>query len=279
MEAARVGAYGLVVAGLEEQRHLLSPAAENWPALRLQWARAGPLHPPASIDTARAVYPLDDGRYVVIDRVAGTATSFGLEPPSLDEMLHPRLGMMAAVYARWLGDEAFHAGAFVHGERTWAVVGEGGDGKSSLLAAAHAAGLPVVTDDTLVIRDGVCLSGARCIDLRDDAAEALEVQDRVVPARGGSRSRLPIGPLARATALGGWLFLGWGDDVALEPVHATARLAMIGGLRRWHRHGVPNPVRLLELAALPGWVLRRPRDWRHTAEVLDLLGSALGSGG
>src|SRR5207302_1345877 len=121
----------------------------------LGWVRSGPSVPPLLVDTGRAVYPQVGGGHVVIDRVAGTATWMTREPPAPDEMIHPRLGMVAAVYAHWRGDDAFHAGAFVHGGRAWAVVGAGEQGKSTLLAALHAQGLHVVADDTLVIRDGL----------------------------------------------------------------------------------------------------------------------------
>jgi hypothetical protein len=279
IKVPRLGAYGLAVAGLEDHKDLLVPAAEHWPQVRVSWLPGGPSRPPSSISEARAVYPFDGGGHAVVDRVHGTATFVTPKRPTTDELLHPRLAMVGAVCAGWLGSDAFHAGAFAHRGRAWGVVGDGKEGKSTLLATLHVMGVDIVADDTLIIRDGLCLSGARCIDLRDDVPERLGLSDCVVSVRGGQRRRLSLGPPPPAVALGGWVFLRWAEDVVLEPISTAARLERIGRLRGWHRRGATGPTRLLELASLPAWELRRPRDLELMPEVVRLLEGVLGSSG
>jgi hypothetical protein len=77
----------------------------------------------------------------------------------------------------------------------------------------------------------------------------------------------------------GWVFLRWDEEVALEPIPAAARVQRIGQLRGWHRRGVTGPASLLELAALPAWELRRPRDWDVVPEVVALIGRIVGASG
>jgi ABC-type molybdenum transport system ATPase subunit/photorepair protein PhrA len=51
------------------------------------------------------------------------------------------------VLAHWLGRESFHGGGFVAGDGVWGVLGEKGDGKSTLLASLALSGVPIVADD------------------------------------------------------------------------------------------------------------------------------------
>ena len=69
-------------------------------------------------------------------------------------------GPPAAVFARWRGLETLHGGAFVDDRGgAWAVLGDRGAGKSSLLAALALAGHEVVADDLLVLDGGDCFAG------------------------------------------------------------------------------------------------------------------------
>ncbi|HEX8065848.1 MAG TPA: hypothetical protein VF520_04895 [Thermoleophilaceae bacterium] len=187
-----------------------------------------------------------------------------------DEIVHPRLGMLGAIYAQWLpGRMAFHAGAFVGGGGAWAVVGERHDGKSTLMAALALAGVPVLGDDTLVLDGTRCLSGVRCVDLRPDAAAHLGVRDALVTVRRGARERLFLDGPPREAPLAGWLFLKWADELAIRPLPAPERIARIARRQGWHRRGVTDSARLLDFAALPAWELGRPRDWAHLPRVLE----------
>lgn len=263
-------AYGIAVAGLEAEDHLLLPAAPGWPTLRIVFDRRDASGGPTLLDEDAARYPDALGTHVTVDRRAGTATFRGRSRLASDEIVHPRLGMLGAVYAQWLpGRVAFHAGAFRSGGRAWAVIGARERGKSTLMAALAVAGAPVLGDDTLVLEGDRCLPGVRCVDLRPDAAAHLGVSDRVVTVRGGARERLLLaGPPAEAR-LGGWFFLEWADEVAIRALPSRERIERIARAQGWHRRGVTDPARLLELTALPAWELRRPRDWSHLPRVVE----------
>jgi hypothetical protein len=275
----RVGAYGLALLGLEDQRQALAPAAAEWPQLRVCVEPGEPTEHEPSIDHAHAVYGDPTGGYAVIDRISATIKFVSPRSLASDELVHPRLGMAAAVYAHWLGRDAFHAGAFVERGMAWALVGEGNSGKSSLLAALAGVGAPVLTDDTLVVEEGLCLSGPRCLDLRVDVPGVLGLSNHVVSVRRGLRRRLPLDQPPGPIPLAGWVFLEWGDELTLNPVPPTERLGRIARQRGWHRRGAGDPQRLLELAALPAWELRRPMDWSKIGETVRLLLAAVSEPG
>lgn len=266
------GAYGLRVTGLETEDRLLTDAEPGWPSLRLvvdpQPAEAvGTL-----LDERRATYPDVPGGFVEVDREAGVATFRGVEGLTTDALVHPRLGMLAAIYAHWLpGRVAFHAGAFVSGSAAWAVVGDRGDGKSTLMAALADAGLPVLGDDTLVVEDGTCLPGVRCVDLRPDAAPHLPSGRAAASVRAGARRRVPLDPAPLDAALSGWVFLKWGSELELRPLPAAERIGRVGHAQGWHRRGATDPRALLDLAGLPAWELTRPRDWAQLGSAVEAV--------
>ena len=84
------------------------------------------------------------------------------------------------------------------------------------------------------------------------------------------RWRVQLDEVPAEVRFRGWVFLAWGDDIAVEPIRAGDRLPRLAehlGLR------VPpaRPDRLLELATLPGWEFRRPRGWDRFDEAGDRL--------
>jgi hypothetical protein len=185
--------------------------------------------------------------------------------------------------ARWMGLEAFHAGALVGADGAWALAGGNEAGKSTLLAALAVRGEPVLTDDLLVVdRAGTAYAGPRCIDLRELRIVGDGVGQHVRLVRGATRHRLDLPPVSAAVALRGWLFLEWGSRVQAERCAAGARIARLMAQRRWAT-GAIDELALLELAALPAWTVRRPRGERHTGAVLALLeqitGRARAAGG
>lgn len=217
-----------------------------------------------------ARYPDAPGGRVTVDRRAGVASFRGANGLTSDELVHPRLGMLAAIYAQWLpGRMAFHAGAFISGEGAWAVVGERHDGKSTLMAALALAGVPVLGDDTLVLDGLRCLSGVRCIDLRPDAVVHLGVRDAVVTVRRGARERLLLDGPPREAPLAGWLFLRWADEPSIRALPTPERITRIASCQGWHRRGATDPAGLLDFASLPAWELSRPRDWAQLPRVVE----------
>jgi hypothetical protein len=194
-----------------------------------------------------------------------------------DSLLHPWLAPAAAIVARSLGREVFHAGAFLADGGAWALTGTNEAGKSSILAALAIAGEPVLTDDLLVVGDDLAYAGPRCVDLRDLSVVG-GLAGTVRSVRKGTRHRLDL-PVTEAVApLRGWFFLEWGDAVEAVPCAAAPRIERIMAQRRWASTAI-NPRVLLALASLPGWVLRRPPGAEHMEALLELLASVSGMDG
>jgi hypothetical protein len=266
----RRGAYGVAATGLEAEDRLLVAAESHWPTVRIV-VDPRPAGPGGTLlEDDRALYPDAPAGHVEVDRRSGVATFRGADRLTPDAIVHPRLGMLGALYAQWLpGRMAFHAGAFVDGGRAWAVVGERHDGKSTLMAAIALAGLPVLGDDTLVLDGMRCLSGVRCVDLRPDAADHLGVREAVATVRRGARDRLLLDGPPPEAPLAGWFFLKWADELAIRALDTPERIERIARRQGWHRRGVTDPARLLDVAALPAWELSRPRDWAHLPQALE----------
>lgn len=244
-------AYGFRLAGLDSV-YLQPGSDESRPLLTVRRAMSKPgnRHQPAP---GAKVLSLIGGGRLVLDRRARTAS---FETPQLlddDDLAHPYLAPAAAVLAGWQGWNAFHAGAFASDGRAVAVLGARERGKSTLLAALALEGVPIVTDDVLVVEGESAQAGPRCIDLRQGSAfpaAALE------PSRSRTRARLRLPALAAAAELAGWVALEWGARLELAPLKPSQRLHRLASAHS--RAGEPRDDALLELAHLPGWVLRRP---------------------
>jgi hypothetical protein len=184
-----------------------------------------------------------------------------------DFLVHPLLSTVAWLFANARSQVALHAGAFVGCDGAWVVLGERGAGKSTLLAILARAGVPIVSDDLVVLRDAHVCAGPRCIDLRPDAAELFEVTD---PVRGGERRRMALGPCAAEYPLAGFLTLSWATRTALERTPAEARLqSLIARLPE------AAPQELLELAAKPNFNLSRPRTLGRAHSAADAIATLL----
>ncbi|MFC5926631.1 hypothetical protein [Micromonospora vulcania] len=232
-----------------------------------------PPPPPVPLDNWRGTRVLADGRTLAVDRLRGTATFYG-PPLTPDVLAHPYLAPVATTVNRWAGRETFHSGAFVLDGRAWAVLGPRTAGKSSLLAALAARGVPVLADDILVVDGSDAFAGPRCVDLRQ-AVPGVALPTR--PVRGGERLRVALPPIASRVPLGGWLFLCWGGALALTRLPGTTLLARLAGLRSFGE--LPSdPAALLSIAALPAWELSRPRDWAALDDTHRLLAETIATG-
>jgi hypothetical protein len=68
----------------------------------------------------------------------------------------------------------------------------------------------------------------------------------------------------------GWIVPVWAAALDVRRVGAHVVLSRLADNRTWR--GLPiDPVRLLDLAALPAWELRRPRDWSSLPPAVALL--------
>jgi hypothetical protein len=274
--SARRGVYGAAVHGLPGAEHLMRPAVDGWPVLRVVTARGARTLRADVVGEHEAAFSLEHGRLEVrLDRATTTA-SFTTEQDHPDEAyLHPFIARAATVLARWHHREAFHAGAFVLDGVAWAVLGAREAGKSTALAHAHLRGLPVLTDDVLVVDDGVVLPGPGSLDLREGTARHLRLGEPlgVVGSRERWRVALP-GDLAPAR-LGGWVLPIWGEPTAVLPIPPQPRQALVASAL-FPRLPPEDPLRLLALGTLPAVAWRRPRDLTAADVALEVLLEALG---
>jgi hypothetical protein len=179
---------------------------------------------------------------------------------SSDELVHPFLAPAAAVVAHWLQRLSFHAGAFVSDGGVWALVGAREAGKSSTLAWLALHDHPIVADDVLVLEDGSAFAGPRSIDLREDTADRLEVGRALGVVGARHRWRVTLPQIDPELPFHGWVFLDWGDGIDARRLSGSDCLRrLIQNLTL--RVSSTSPASLLELATLPAWELRRPRDW------------------
>lgn len=268
VESDTLGAFGFALPGLRDR--WLGPAQAAWPCVEIREIDAPPCHDarPIRTDTS-AAWTSPDGNRFELHRPTGSVEIRGPRPFPQQALVHPWLGMICAVWAHWLGRPAFHAGAFCHGGRAFAVVGDTGAGKSTFIAAVAARGYDVFCDDTLILDDGRCLSGPRCVDLRGDTAQRLGLEVETVPLPATGRQRVGLSAAPDPTDLGGWLYLRWSDGIGVRRMPAQERLARLGAVRGWHRAGTRSAATLLDLAALPAWEVSRPRDWGSVDHVLD----------
>jgi hypothetical protein len=266
-----IGAYGLRITGVAQAAALLGRAAPDWPRLELvrRVAPKGAGYDRLGPDSA-LLRLVDDGQ-VLIERVSGRATFTTPRPLSDDELVHPYLGLAAAVFSRWLGRESFHGGAFVSGGGAWILAGDKGAGKSAILASLALRGLSVLADDVVVVERGRALAGPRSIDLRADTAGALGVGENLTVAHGRERWRMRLSAAETVLPIRGWVFPAWGEGPpTLLPIAPHERLVRLAGSRVL-RIAPEQPEVLVELAALPAWEFRRSRSWDHFPDALDRL--------
>lgn len=268
-------AYGLRVpsASFAPDRLLPAPAdasAEPWalelhdgfvappPAERLPEAHGE--RRPIAMDAHGATIDYGDAR-LHLTRAARTAelTHAGAVHP--ERLVHPLLAAVGICAAHWRGDIPLHAGAVILGGQAWVLLAGRADGKSTTLAALADAGHPVLTDDLLVV-DQECAGqiGPRCVDLRAGGLAAGRDDLTHVPTIGTrSRLRLGLGPAPAAAPIGGFVLLGWGDELRTATVPVQNRGAALGAALAIDARSAAPRV-LLELTTRPMVALERPQS-------------------
>jgi hypothetical protein len=248
-----------------------APSPECWPAVDVVVRRANQgmdTERRAEVGVREAVLQYAGGR-VSVERDEQLVVVESAEPMSHEALRHPFLAFPAAVLNHWAGRSTLHAGGFVVDAGAVLVLGEKGTGKSTLVAAAAAAGLPVVSDDLAVLEGTDVLAGPRCIDLRGDVAASLGGRPLgVVGAR--ERWRVELPPAEWRTPVAALVRLRDGDEVAMRrtEVDESARtlfgsFALGAGPGR-AEHG-------FDLLRLPMWDVVRPRDVAQLSETLERI--------
>jgi hypothetical protein len=266
-EAPVRAVYGLRLTGLGDSAALPVANGEPWPEVQIVRRIAPRESVRRGFGGRRACFEFAEGR-LVLQRASATITTVTEQPLPDDQLVHPWLATAAGMWARWIGRDVLHGGAFALEGGAWAVLGRREDGKSTLLAWLALDGQPIVSDDALIVEDGHLFAGPRCVDVRADA-QAVLAAGRPEPARGGLRGRLALGPVPSWLPLHGIIHLAWDDEVAVDKVPLAGRIDRL----REHNAFLSLPVlesTLLELAALPTFELRRPRRF-------DRLGDSAGA--
>ena len=249
---------------------MLVPVPADWPAVDVA-VDMGRLEGDGEfVDDDHGRIRLRTGGWVDLDRDPGRARYTVPGPLSPDELVHPFLAPVAAVFGHWLGRESIHGGGVALGDTAWGIVGDRLGGKSSLLAALAVGGTDIVCDDVLVVDGRDVFAGPRTVDLREDAAAALGVGAEIGLAGARERWRLQLEPLDRQLTLGGWVFTEWSDELDMKRLPASETLIRLFQ-NRSVRLQPRDPTEFLELAALPAWELRRPRSWASLPATLELV--------
>lgn len=273
--AAPVGAYGLTLTGLDpgQSAELLQPAPIDAPA----WAivhRPGPANQRITdeiLDGDHAELLLTSGGWIVADRAEQRIVVHLPEQHiSTGSLVHPFMAKGCMAAAHWRGALALHAGAFVIDGRAWGVIGPKGAGKSTTMAMLDRAGIPVLTDDLLIIDEGQVPAGPRLIDLRPSAAEQFPAAVNVGRMGLRVRWRLPLSPAPWSAPLGGFLVLGWADDLSVTPIPVQQRLEVISSALNVYLPPA-DPRVFLDLAALPMHAVARPRQFGTEPALVALI--------
>lgn len=252
-------AYGLRISGFRDAA-LAGIGPEDLPLVEVRQAIGDATPRPRRIgpDSAQV------GGSLVIDRIERTATVHTEVPLPTDQLVHPILAWVGAVFAHWRGFLGMHGGAAVVDGGAWMVVAEKGGGKSSTLAALHLAGFQVMTDDLIIVADGDVMPGPRCIDVKEDPGRLLGAPVR--HTRHGDRRRILLPDIAGPVPLAGAILLAWGERVQVEPVPVRSRLASLVPHRTLQE---TDPAVMLQLASVPTWTVTRPRSLESLPVVVD----------
>jgi hypothetical protein len=268
--SARYGAYGLALKGVDEAAELLLPAPDSWHSVEIVRLIGAPTANGAIYAPDHAELELQTGGRIEIEREPTVVTFTTPRKLDADALVHPFLAPAAAVVNHWLGREAFHAGAFSVAGATWGLIGPRGSGKSSTLAALALRGVPIICDDVLVLEGPKPLPGPRTIDLREEAAVALEAGAPLGVAGARERWRLRVAQLDAVPPLAGWIHLEWAVETSVERVAGAEKLRRLAS-ERVLDISAAAPESFLEVAALPAWSFRRPREWTSAAGAIERL--------
>lgn len=266
----RVGAYGLHLPDLGDAADLLVEAPAGWPQWQIALA-TGSGAPTEFVEQSRARVRSAPSGWVDIDLSTRTTTLHRPQVPPHAHIAHPFLGSTAVVVADWRGLQSFHAGAFITDRGAWAILGYKGAGKSSLLAALSCMGVPILTDDVLVVDEQLQgLAGPRCIDLRRETASALNVGVELGVVGARERWRLHLNPVPAELPLAGWICLDWGEPGILAvPTHERIRILHQSVALRVEQHDSDRLTRLMSLFALPMVRVRRRKNMATLTEMAE----------
>jgi hypothetical protein len=256
-----LGAYGLNIVGLAGAQEWMQTLPHCSPPLRVETVRDAARNlESSSLDGTAADLRLVGGGRLRMRRGDERAVFSFPELPPDEDLLHPYLAPAAALAHLWAGREALHGGAFATSAGAVALLGEKEGGKSTTLAwLAVKDGVPVLSDDLVVLKSGAVMSGPRCLDLRrTPTLNGLDL-DTARVVRSSERLRLSLPPTPSETPLIGSVVLRWGPRIRLDEPAAADRLRELLPHRMYGDRLGGDPSALLRVAALPMLILTRPR--------------------
>lgn len=274
------GAYGLRLLDAADADQPLVGSADrwlleadpSWPAWEIAYERVGEgwADLVEEFDADRAVLRAQpDGRLTLV-RAAQRATLALAEPLTAEGLVHPYLATTAAFAGHWLGRSTFHGGSFALEGRVWGLLGDQEAGKSTTLMALHSIGVPVVSDDLVVVEDRRVLGGPRCLDLRRSTAEWFGVGRPLGRIGRRERWRVDLPMLEGPLPIAGWVVLAWSEELAIRQLDAAGRLGALATNRAVQAPGA-TPPQFLELAGLPTLLFARPSERSVLKSALEQL--------
>ncbi len=256
------GAYGFRLSGLDDALDWLNPAPDDWPTVEVKQEVAPPDESSRFDEEVRA-FPLMGGYRLEVMRAERRVLFSGPEPLSSPALIHPFLAPAASVLCRWEDWPPFHAGAFVVNGEAWALTADRNGGKSTTLAALAESGVPVLTDDLVVLKESHVAAGPRSVDLRDprdfsDVEYLGELGRR-------ERWRKQLAPVPAEVPVAGVIQLVWSDAPGVHWVSMEEKPEIIKEGLSYSASGRA----MLDVLRLPMVRVGRPRG--ELTETIDLV--------
>ena len=137
-------------------------------------------------------------------------------------------------------------------------------------------GIPILTDDLLVISGATALAGPRCLDLRKSAAEHFASGRYLGVVGTRERWRVDLDAVPPETPFAGWVLLDWAPTIGFRappPAERLSALAVNRGVL------VPEAIGdgLMEPLGFPMVSFSRPFDWTQMESALSGLLDVLAS--
>jgi hypothetical protein len=250
----------------------LGTAPAGAPEITLTWRQASALSDVRESDEQRAVIAYRRGGSMIVTREPA-AVWFGVpEPVPGAAIIHPMSTLPLSVFSRWAGRMTLHGGAFVHDGGAWGICGEQTAGKSSALALLGSRGVPILSDDLIVVDGRDVLAGPRCVDLRPDVAAHFPTAEPLGVIGRRERYRLPTVEAPPRAPLRGIFLLDWAaGEPSVTPLGMQERLKLLYGQQYTTVFQKPDERIVVELLDVPMYRFARPRDWDAAENSTDAL--------
>jgi len=223
---------------------------------------------------------IEDLGWYAVDPAAGTIrVPAAADPVSREERLW---GIPTSLCIVARGDQTLHAGSVEVDGSAILVGAPGRHGKTTLVAAFHAAGYRLLSEDTTRCRpaaEALAFPGPAMLRVRRDSFERLGVPDATVIGEDPDRVHLSIDPGRRGTAdplpIAGIVLLREADEIQLERVQPELAIPDLWALAfklptDQDRARCFDAVGRL-VSSVPVWNLHRPLQYETLEGVIDAV--------